>query len=155
MRKIFYVSIATGVFLFANVALADSGVKVSFSKDAEKAFSEKYGMEEKANIEESVREEIRKALGDGFNVEVIVESATPNRPTMYQMAKTPSLSFQSFSVGGADLKGIVFDKNGKQLGQAEYEYSTPFVYDAQYQWTWHDADWAIERFAKVLKKSIQ
>ncbi len=155
MRKIFQISIAAAVVLFANSALADNGVKISFSKDADKAFSEKYGMDEKANIEQTVREEIQKAMGDGFNIEVFVESATPNRPTMTQMSKNPSLSYQSFSIGGADLKGVVFDKSGKQLSEVKYEYSTPTIYDAQYQWTWHDANWAIERFAKALKKSVK
>lgn len=155
MNRIFIGFAFSALISGAAFAQTNDNVKINFSEDAEKAFVEKYGIDEKSYIEKTVREELKKAIGDGFNIEIFVESATPNRPTMFQMSKNPSLSYQSFSTGGANLKGVVLDKDGKEVANVKYEYSTPFIYDAQYYVTWRDADWAIERFANALKKSIQ
>lgn len=155
-KKLLFATCAS-LLLMTSAAIAENGsnVKISFSKDADKAFNEKYGAEEKVYIEKLVRDEIQKSLGSEYSVDVFVESATPNRPTMYQMAQTPSLSFQSFSLGGADMTGKVFDKNGNQVGEVHHKYYTPSIYEAQYSWTWHDADWAIEKFASKLKNSVK
>lgn len=86
---------------------------------------------------------------------VTIEDAKPNRPTFRQLSKDPSLSFQSFGIGGAEVSAKIIGANGEVMGQAEYDLF-PSLNDTPFQpkGTWVDARRAFDRFSKKLSKKL-
>lgn len=126
-------------------------INISYSDKLNKEFEKNYGNREKAAIEASLRKELNDELGDNAaRVEVTIINATPNRPTFEQMSERPGLSYQSFSIGGAQIEGKSFDAQGKLLHEVEYEYTSPSIYESRYNWTWQDAEYAFYRFARRI-----
>lgn len=86
---------------------------------------------------------------------VTIGMAKPNRPTFNQMSREPSLSFQSFGAGGADMSVEIIAAGGDVLGSARYTYypslnERPFTGVA----TWSDANRAFSRFSNRLSKEL-
>lgn len=85
---------------------------------------------------------------------VTLEDAKPNRPTFEQLSRDPSLSFQSFSIGGAELTGELVDAQGNILGTMDYRWYENDIRDAAFGGTWGDAGIAIRRFANHAAKDL-
>lgn len=158
MQMVLMASLSVGslAFLGATGAMAKPSansieVNISYSDKLEKEFKDNYGLREKQAIEESIRKELADELGsNAVRADIVVIDAKPNRPTFDQLGNTPGLSLQSFSIGGAELSGRTYDANGNVISVVTYEYTSPSITDARMAHTWHDADYAIYRFARRL-----
>jgi len=142
-----------GAILTASSASFAQGeqINIVFDQKLEKQFAEEYGEKEKTVITDMIKEEIAKKFsGKDYRYEININQITPNRPTMQQMDNKPGLSYQSFGIGGANISGKVFDQSGKLVAETKYDYYGNDIWHSQYDWTWHDAEWAVERFVKKL-----
>jgi len=88
-------------------------------------------------------------------LKVTIETVKPNRPTIKQLSKDTSLSFQSFGIGGAEISAEFLSASGESLGQASYDYFSnlndrPF----RQAGTWADANRAFSRFSNRLTKEL-
>jgi hypothetical protein len=143
-----------------NIALADSTTandairakyNFTYSKDFQEKIDDKYGNREKKTLEDLIIKETYPLVGnDAAKIDIEIIDATPNRPTFEEMNKTGGLSFQSFGIGGANLKGTIYDNNGKVIKSADYQYYSTMDSMTPYKWTWDDAEYAFEKFAKKL-----
>ena len=86
---------------------------------------------------------------------VTIEDAQPNRPTLKQLSQTPSLSFRSISLGGAEIAAELTAADGRSLGTMNYRYFETDLRDVKSGSTWHDANWAFQRFASRAAKTLQ
>ena len=114
---------------------------------------------------EETEEELRDDLADAgvalrddapTVLRVVIEDARNNRPTFRQLSEEPSLDFQSFGVGGAELTATVISPAGAPLGTVEYRwYDTlePNGFD-QGKGVWTDATQAISRFSNRTAKAL-
>lgn len=85
---------------------------------------------------------------------VTITDAKPNRPTFNQLSHEPGLSFQSFSIGGAELEAELIAAGGQLLGTMSYDYYENDIRDAKYGGTWGDAHRAFGRFASKAAKTL-
>ena len=85
----------------------------------------------------------------GARLELVIEDATPNRPTFQQMADLPGLSMESLSIGGAEISGEIIFADGarRPVAYRWYETSLAHVSGAS---TWSDADRAFRVFTRRL-----
>ena len=125
-----------------------------------------YGDKALENLVEEIEEELTEDLTDrGITVSdeaqtvlrVTLEDVRNNRPTFEQLARQPSLSMQSFALGGAELTGELIDASGESLGTVEYEWFDRAFNDiafAQASGVWTDANRAISRFSKRTAKAM-
>ena len=81
--------------------------------------------------------------------------AQNNRPTIGQQSRETSLSFRSFSLGGAKIEAELFTKDGTSLGTVKYAYyDNDFDEFTQNTGTWTDARIAISRFSNKLAREF-
>ena len=86
---------------------------------------------------------------------VTLEMAKPNRPTFNQLSEDASLSFQSFSIGGAEITAEVIGASGENLGTMEYDYYSTLNENGFHPvGIWQDADRSISRFSKKATKKL-
>lgn len=113
-------------------------------------------------VEEELMDDLTKrgvALSDDAPVilRVVLEDVKNNRPTFEQMSREPSLSFDSFGVGGAELSAALIDDTGSELGTMTYRWfesslqNAPFIRGTA---TWTDAKRAISRFSRHTAKEL-
>lgn len=88
---------------------------------------------------------------DGGDLYLVIEDATPNRPTMRQMSQQPGLSYSSFGVGGARISGEYRARSGETT-PVRYSWYETDIRRAPYYGPWNDADRAFERLADKLAK---
>ncbi len=92
------------------------------------------------------------ALGpEGGELDLVIEDAKPNRPTLREMSAKPGLSYHSFGVGGARISGEYRATSGARTPVAYSWYETDIRW-AQYGSTWSDAGEAFDRLAARLAK---
>lgn len=143
---------AAALWAIASTAFAQA-VDVRIGADlAEKA--EEYGARDIERLTSRLDEAAEAALPQsgqyaGARLELVIEDATPNRPTFQQMADLPGLSMESLSIGGAEISGeIVFaDGTRRPVAYRWFETSLANVSGAS---TWSDADRAFRVFAQRL-----
>jgi len=81
--------------------------------------------------------------------------AKNNRPTFEQQSRETSLSFRSFGLGGAEIEGELFTKDGTSLGTVKYAYyENQFDEFTQNTSTWTDAKIAISRFSNRIARDF-
>jgi len=85
---------------------------------------------------------------------ITIQDAKPNRPTFNQLSKEPSLSFQSFGNGGAELQAELIAAGGRSLGTMSYKWYENDIRYAQYGGRWNDAHRAFNRFASKAAKTL-
>ena len=85
---------------------------------------------------------------------VTLTDAKPNRPTFNQLSREVGLSFQSFSIGGAEMEAEIISAGGDSLGTMNYDWYEDDIRDAKYNGTWTDAHRSIQRFAKHAAKNL-
>ena len=125
----------------------------------------KYGDREIERLLEKMEDEIRDDFEDRsltisdtapMLLRVTINEVKPNRPTFNQLTEDPNLSFQSFSIGGADVSAEFIAPGGAVIGTAEYDYFSSFS-DRQHFFavhTWYDTNRAFARFSKTLSKKL-
>lgn len=89
---------------------------------------------------------------DGGELDLVIEDARPNRPTLRQMSSQSGLSYSSFGVGGARITGEYRAKSGERT-PVEYSWYETDITRAPYSSTWSDADTAFDRLADKLAKN--
>lgn len=81
--------------------------------------------------------------------------AKPNRPTFKQLSEQSSLSFDSFSFGGAEIEGELFLADGASQGKLSYRYYETFRDGFERSaGVWQDTRRTIERFSSRLAKDF-
>jgi hypothetical protein len=122
-----------------------------------------YGDRELERLTERLESKLEKRLSrKGIEVSdtaptvlrVTIEDAKPNRPTFNQLSKEPSLSYQSFANGGAELEAELVAAGGRSLGTMSYVYYENDIRDARFGGTWSDAHRAFGRFARSAAKTL-
>lgn len=89
---------------------------------------------------------------EGGELELVIEDAQPNRPTLRQLSAQPGLSISSFGVGGARVTGEYRTKSGERT-PVDYSWYETDITRAPYYSTWSDADTAFNRLANKLAKN--
>jgi hypothetical protein len=107
---------------------------------------------------ERLTADLRRALerrlpadADGGTLDLVIEDARPNRPTLTKMSKTPGLSYESFGTGGARISGEYVDAAGARTPIGYSWYETDITH-ASYAETWRDADKAFDRLSQRLSE---
>lgn len=124
----------------------------------------KYGDKEIVYLLEEMEEELTEDFakrGLTFSdsaptlLRVTINEVKPNRPTFNQLSKDSNLSFQSYSIGGADVSAEFISAGGTVVGTVEYDYFSSF-HDRPIQatGTWTDTNRAFSRFSKKLSKKL-
>jgi hypothetical protein len=112
-----------------------------------KAKDKNYGQRDLDYLTTDLKNAIQRSLkakgelGRGRRLEVVIEDATPNRPTFGQMSANPSLSMRSVGVGGATVRGHL---GGQEIS---YSYWATDIRDERGSATWTDAENAFDGFA--------
>jgi hypothetical protein len=134
-------------------AAGDSaGVRVTIGPELQSRVDE-YGQREldwlAQDLQRTVERQIARTGGVASNaqIELVITDARPNRPTMQQMTNTPGLSFQSFSIGGATIDGVLTTADGSTQ-TVHYRWYENDIRDAQTAWTWSDAHDVFDRVAR-------
>ena len=135
---------------------APASVSVTVGPELQKKALKKYGVKDVNRLAESLRSDVERELTktgayDGARVELVLVDATPNRPTFKQMSDMPGLSYQSFGLGGARIKGQAIAADGAVTPIA-YSWYENDIRQAWYQPTWADAEWTFDRFATKLSR---
>ncbi|HYD72425.1 MAG TPA: hypothetical protein VEF55_04760 [Candidatus Binatia bacterium] len=153
---------ALAALAFAQSAGAVTVAPVSFSPEFETELNEELGVREGDVLRQEVEQAIAAALarrgvavGDGGGtIEVVIVDADPNRPTWQQLSDEPSLDFmRSFSIGGAELHGVIRGANGEVLTEVDhrrYNSSITEFHGMPPAHTWSEARGAILRFANKV-----
>ena len=158
MRRTMTALLAIGAL--AVPALAQDPVSISpigFGPElTEKA--DEYGQRELDYLANEMREDLERELSgmlgeNGLRLEVTILDATPNRPTMEQMAAR-SLHHSSISFGGASLEARLLDASGAELETFSYSWRSHNIQDVVGYSRWTDARRAMDRFASDIGESL-
>lgn len=107
----------------------------------------------KDELRKSVEEQLAKtgqlSSAGGGRLELVIEDAINNRPTLQELSYYPSLSYKSFANGGAEITGVYVAPDGSRtpIGYVRQEMN---IRDARYAYTWRDANRAFDSFAVAL-----
>lgn len=138
---------------------AATEVTVTYSEDFAEDLTEDYGEREGSILTEDIIEDLNRAFGKAeispARVDVTINDAKPNRPTIEQTRNKPGLDmFRSRSLGGMDLTGVAYDADGNIVAEITYDWYEFDIRDSFGVGTWSDANRASRRFAKKLAKEI-
>ncbi|HTI66390.1 MAG TPA: hypothetical protein VL460_02460 [Caulobacteraceae bacterium] len=125
-------------------------VTVTIGADLQSKADKSYGVRELADLSAQLRHDVERAFARASaapvqRVDLVIESATPNRPTFKQL-KRIGLSLNSIGLGGASISGTVTTADGKTTPVSYHWYET----DLRNEYglvTWSDAYRAFDRFA--------
>ena len=121
-----------------------------------------YGEKDLARLQDRLeRKMIEQLTKNGIEVSdnastvlnLVITDADPNRPTFKQLSKSPSQSYKSFGLGGAEFTGTM-TSGDQEVGTVSYGWFESDIRDAAYGGTWSDANRAIDRFARKTAKAI-
>jgi hypothetical protein len=120
--------------------------------------AEEYGQRELDYLAEQLREDLERELAgllgeNGMRLDVTILDATPNRPTMEQMADR-GLDMSSISIGGASLEAQLIAADGTELETFSYAWRSHDIRDVVGYTRWTDARRAIRRFASDIGESL-
>lgn len=88
---------------------------------------------------------------------ITLEDVRNNRPTFEQLSRQPSLSFESYGIGGAELSADLINDTGETIGTLSYRWFETGLdrFDfPQANGVWTDARRAISRFSKKTAKTL-
>jgi len=106
----------------------------------------------RADLIASVTRALSRSNGGALHavrVDIVLEDARANRPTMARLNREPSLSLRSLALGGARVTGRLISADGAEHGFDLEDYGTN-LRDEVGATTWTDADRAFDRFAADL-----
>ena len=140
------VAAASGLALFAAGAASaqSSNVNVAIGPELQSK-AEKIGMREIDELREDLARTVGRALartGDQ-RADLVLEMATPNRPTFEQLGRRPGLSMWSIGVGGASVTGTVTRADGS-VQPVSYRWYEQDIRNARGSTTWSDANRAFD-----------
>lgn len=132
---------------------APASVNVTIGPELMAKAQKTYGVRDVNRLADSLKSDVERKLAkggalDGARIELVLEDAVPNRPTMQQMSKM-GLSFESFGVGGAAIEGHAIRPDGSVVPLSYRWYETD-IRQSAFVSTWHDAEWTFDRFASRL-----
>jgi len=107
----------------------------------------------KAELRDSLERELGRSGGlatGGAVLNLVIDDATPNRPTMRQMSRTPGLSYQSRGIGGATLSGTLVTAEG--AFPVSYRWYESDFRNTIAAGTWSDAETSFDRFARKVAR---
>jgi len=135
-------------------AAAPASVTVDISPELQAKAARVYGVRDVNELAGDLRKAVerqtaRSAAFDGARIVLQLADAKPNRPTFKQMADNPSLSFESFGVGGAQIEGHAVLPSGQVVPLSYRDFETDIRY-SRLTGTWGDAESVIDQFAHRL-----
>jgi len=118
--------------------------------------ADEYGQRDLDYLVADLRDSVETALARtgslspaGGTLDLVIEDAVPNRPTMRQMSIKPSLSYESFGIGGARIGGVLTTADGQKIPVGYRWYETDIRWSTA-AGTWMDAQNTFDRFARRL-----
>lgn len=146
---------ATGLALsVAGAAVAQQPSNVSVSVGPElQSKSERIGQREVAYLQDELAKDVSRALAKSGaqRADLVLEMATPNRPTFEQLGRHPGLSFRSIAIGGASVTGTVTLADGS-VQPVSYRWYESDIRQAKYSTTWTDAHRAFDMLASNIAR---
>lgn len=147
---------AAAAFSVQAAPLGDvASVNIIIGPDLQKKAKD-YGVREfdtlTSELLQSVERELSKSNSmskAGGRLDLVIEDARPNRPTMRQMANTPGLSFESRGTGGATISGTFTTADGERI-PVSYSWFESDFRNTIGSGTWTDAETSFDRFARRL-----
>ncbi len=136
---------------------AASAAKPNVSVTAGQALQLKagdYGREAVDELTDDLASTVGHALahsksGAPLRVKLVLEDASPTRPTMAQLGRVPSLSERSIGLGGAWIDGYVLTADNKQI-PISYSFYETDLRDELAPAMWSDASRAFVQLADQL-----
>lgn len=134
-------------------------IKVAMSDDFQEKLEDDYGVREAEHLIDEIREDLERELDKAgvspARIEVTLNDARPNRPTIGQLGDRPGLDpLRSISIGGADLSAIAYDADGNEIASLQYDWYENNIRDVLGSATWGDANRAFSRFARKFSKTL-
>jgi len=113
-----------------------------------------FGPQELDTLRDDLRQEVTHAFAHASSaparVDLVIEDATPNRPTFAQLGRTVGLSMHSVGVGGARVSGMVTGQDGSSR-PLRYQYYETDLREERGADTWSDADRSFMMLANDLR----
>jgi hypothetical protein len=152
----------SAVALLASGAAAQAAppqVSIAVAPELQTKFVKTYGQREADLLTADLKTSVDKALArtgafQDARIEVTLKDAKPNRPTFKQLADTPGLSMESFGIGGATIEARITAPDGTVTPVSYKWYENDIRWVTGY-WTWTDAQWTFDRFARRLAHADQ
>lgn len=115
-----------------------------------------YGQRDVQDISDDLRKAVERASSRApatapQRADLIIEAATPNRPTFKQQGDQPGLSLRSVGLGGATITGSVVGADGVSRPISFSWYETD-LRNERGTTTWTDADRAFDYLARRIAK---
>ena len=146
-------AIAAGTLFAAAGAANAADISVSIGAELQ-THARAYGDSELALLRKELTESVQRALAKTGaapvqRVDLVIESATPNRPTFNEMGAEPGLSLSSVGLGGAAVTGTVTGPDGTARPISFRRHETDFHRVTAYS-TWTDAEMAFDSLASAI-----
>lgn len=111
----------------------------------------RYGAQEDDVLSHMLTADVARAAAKGgfSRLDLVIEYARPNRPTVNQLALNPGLSFESLAVGGATISGSVYGADGVARPLKFSWYQSDFG-EERGAGIWYDADRAFQLLSVEL-----
>lgn len=118
--------------------------------------ADRIGMREIDELREDLAKSVGRALtrSGAQRADLVLEMATPNRPTFEQLGRRPGLSFWSIGLGGASITGTVTRADGA-VQPVSYRWYESDLRQVRGYTTWTDAERAFDLLAyKIARGNI-
>lgn len=111
----------------------------------------RYGIQEDDVLSRMLQSDVARAAAKGgfTRLDLVIEYARPNRPTVNQLALNPGLSFESLAVGGATVSGAAYGPDGVARPLRFSWYQSDFS-EERGAGIWYDADRAFQLLSVEL-----
>ena len=141
----------------APVSVAEAAISPQFQTTLHGKLGDSEGAVLQHSITRAVSRALRNAGADvtenaGVRIETTIVDAAPNHPTIKQVGDKPGLDmFNSVSIGGAHLSGVIRGADGQVLAEIDnsrYSWTLDDVLPGS--WIWTDADRSIDQYARKV-----
>lgn len=155
MKRLFATAAGVAFLAAAGAASAASQVNVTIGPELQR-HAGVYGQREVQDLAKDLTKTVQKALDKAGpaapqRVDLVLEAATPNRPTFDELGATPGLSMRSIGLGGAAISGTVTRADGTAQPLSYRWFETDLRNVIGYN-TWTDAERAFDGLARRLSK---
>lgn len=128
-----------------------ANVEVTISQELQKKALSDLGVTDVDRLAAELRKDVTRELERtgvlaGGRMELVLTDARPNRPTFRQLGNQPSLSYESFGIGGATIDGRAISVTG-EVTPIHFQWYESDIREAWTKSTWSDANDAFDRFA--------
>lgn len=126
-------------------------VEVTISPELQKKAAADLGVKDVDRLAAELRKDVTRELERtgvlaGGRMELVLTDVRPNRPTFRQLGNQPSLSYESFGIGGATIDGRAISVTG-EVTPIHFQWYESDIREAWTKSTWSDANYAFDRFA--------